>query len=617
MVPDGGGGIPLSIGDTGTGAGIVGNYDHDPLIDELGRRGWTSTATPRSSRSPTTESDFGDLDEIHHQTFEDLDTKQWRRRPVIDINVDSDFLLNNYDWILDGDGNTFAIFRVRGNTNMIMSNSSIGLGPSGVGGPINPTTGGIGQLGAIFVQYQEPKDNTDEVFNFDNVILNGVGFWDLNAFQGGCLRRQREHRTRHPERTGMLSVHQQFCNSHEQRPLDALRRGEEPRCRNPPCSVWSPSGSRQRRFAAEIAGVSSPKNRPRNVLQSVVRRGGLKPPLLFSGPSRASCRGVAVAYHSRLSLSLVAGPFLAALVAAPGAALAQDAPSEPQGLLREPPAIERVVVFADRRQGNGELTNGYYIDFANMIPGAGWLSAGPGWRQWYAPRQPVRRHVGRHVVARLQDGAGEGRAAQTRGSRLAVGSQLRLQDFTQVAYYGEGPDSLESNASEYRLTSKNLVGYATFRPVQWIGIGGSIGWLKPNVRERAGFFERDRPGTEELFPDDVVFAQPEQPAFVHGEASITADTRDFPGHPTRGGLYRAAAANYSDRDGGLFSFRRYEAEGAQFIPLADSRVVIALHGWLVGVRYGRGRAVPFYLQPSLGGHDSLRSSTPTVFTIAI
>jgi hypothetical protein len=41
-------------------------------------------------------------------------------------------------------------------------------------------------LGALFVQYEEPTGNTDKVFNFQNVILNGVGIWDLNAFRKGA-----------------------------------------------------------------------------------------------------------------------------------------------------------------------------------------------------------------------------------------------------------------------------------------------------------------------------------------------------------------------------------------------------------------------------------------------
>jgi hypothetical protein len=49
---------------------------------------------------------------------------------------------------------------------------------------------------------------------------------------------------------------------------------------------------------------------------------------------------------------------------------------------------------------------------------------------------------------------------------------------------------------------------------------------------------------------------------------------DHPGHPTSGGLYRAAAASYSDRDAGVNSFRRYEIEASQFVPLFAKKWVL-------------------------------------------
>ncbi len=190
--------------------------------------------------------------------------------------------------------------------------------------------------------------------------------------------------------------------------------------------------------------------------------------------------------------------------------------------MREPAVIERVVVFADRRQANGELTNGYCIDFANMISGAGWISAGPGYRKWYGKDSLFVDASA--AISRREYRMAQGRVELPKlfRSRLAVGSQVRLRDFMQVNYFGEGPGSLESNVSEYRLASRDLVGYATLRPVEWLAVGASIGWLKPNVKPRAGFFERDRPGTQELFPGNIVFSRPEQPSFVHGHVSMTA-----------------------------------------------------------------------------------------------
>jgi hypothetical protein len=290
---------------------------------------------------------------------------------------------------------------------------------------------------------------------------------------------------------------------------------------------------------------------------------------------------------------MVASLTLALLCAHAPSALAQEPPnSEPQGFIGEPGVIERAIVFGDRHS-NGDVTNGFYTDFWNMIPGAGWISAGPGYRHWYE-RDRVFVDASAAISWRGYKTA-QARLELPRlaRSRLLIGSQIRWQDFTQVNFYGEGGDALESNRSEYRLRSTNLVGYATLRPVEWVDVGAQVGWLKPDTR-----------GT---FPADIAFAVPNQPTFVHSEMSMTADTRDFPSHPTRGGLFRAAVANYSDRDAGVFSFRRYETEAAHFLPLAGSRVVVALHGWLVASDTDEGRFVPFYLQPSLGGHNTLRS----------
>ena len=280
--------------------------------------------------------------------------------------------------------------------------------------------------------------------------------------------------------------------------------------------------------------------------------------------------------------------------------------SEPEGLLAEPMIIQRVVIFGDRHFANGEMTQGWYIDSFNMIPGAGWLSGGPGYRYW-GKNDSIFANASAAISWRGYK-AMQGRVEFPKllRSRLLAGAQVRWVDYQQIAYFGEGPSSLETDRSEYRLKATDTVGYATFRPVKWLGIGAEAGLLKPSVGLPGGLFQGKEPPTQDLFSNDVAFTIPSQPAFVHTETSITADTRDFPGHPTRGGLYRAAAGNFSDRDDGLLSFRRYDVEAAQFLPLAGSRVVLALHGWLVATDTSPGRFVPFYLQPSLGGHNSLR-----------
>ena len=278
-----------------------------------------------------------------------------------------------------------------------------------------------------------------------------------------------------------------------------------------------------------------------------------------------------------------------------------ESATEPQGFLVEPELVERFVIFSNRHFGNGEAKNGFYASLWNMIPGAGWFSGGPGYRRWYAGDRffvdgsaAISTRGYKMAQARFE--------ALRLAERLTLGTQARFQNFGHVRFFGEGPDSLESNRSEYGLESKNLVGYAIYRPHKVLAVGAELGWLSPSIRSSS----EDQPGVRELFPADLVFAVDDQPSFLHSELSITADTRDFPGHPTRGSVARAAMTNYSDRDTGVFGFRRYETEGAHFIPLAGSRVVVALRGWLAGSDTSEGQAVPFYLQPSLGGHNTLR-----------
>jgi hypothetical protein len=128
-----------------------------------------------------------------------------------------------------------------------------------------------------------------------------------------------------------------------------------------------------------------------------------------------------------------------------------------------------------------------------MIPGAGWIYGGPGYRHWYA-RDRVFIDASAAVSWRGY------KATQARfelpkiaGSRLAFGSQVRWQDFTQVNVFGPRPESLEIDVSKYRLKSSDLVGYATLRPIQWLAVGAHIGWLQPSVLPRSGIFKRDRP----------------------------------------------------------------------------------------------------------------------------
>jgi outer membrane protein assembly factor BamA len=72
-------------------------------------------------------------------------------------------------------------------------------------------------------------------------------------------------------------------------------------------------------------------------------------------------------------------------------------------------------------------------------------------------------------------------------------------------------------------------------------------------------------------------------------------------------LLRGAATHFDDRDTGAFTHRRYEGEFAGFVPMAGERMVLALRGWIVTTPRDDNTSVPFYMLPSLGGSNTLRS----------
>jgi hypothetical protein len=299
-------------------------------------------------------------------------------------------------------------------------------------------------------------------------------------------------------------------------------------------------------------------------------------------------------------VKLLIGCAIALTFLSPTVSYAQEPPAvpssatEPQGFIPEPDPITRATLFADRQLGKGDLTNGIYWDYGNMIPGAGWGSIGPGYRHWYGKDSIYVDASAAISVHNYKIGQARFELPKFLKSRLALGAQARWQDFGRVDFFGVGNDTTSDMRSIYGVKSTQLTAYASLRPFRWMDIDAQIGWMNPRVRHTEG---------------SLLIGVDEQRTFVPTEVSMTIDTRDFPGHPTSGVVLRGARARYDDRTSGTNTFRRYEAEAAGFIPIAGSRVVLGLHGWLVRSDVEAGQSMPFYLQPSLGGVNTLRSYT--------
>ena len=84
------------------------------------------------------------------------------------VNLD----LGDFDIVIDGVADSSVIFRVPDETNVETSNSFIGIG-----------TRGIGLNNVLFYTDQA---NEDTHFNLQNLVVNGVAFWDFSDFNGSA-----------------------------------------------------------------------------------------------------------------------------------------------------------------------------------------------------------------------------------------------------------------------------------------------------------------------------------------------------------------------------------------------------------------------------------------------
>jgi hypothetical protein len=308
-----------------------------------------------------------------------------------------------------------------------------------------------------------------------------------------------------------------------------------------------------------------------------------------------------------MNASLTALTLAGALVIA-SVTQAQTRASGVTPLFDEPRPIANAISWVEDfdKDDDGQPGDGFYPELGHMISGAGWISAGPGYR----------RHIWRGTALVDVSAAISWRTykiAQGRlefphlaNSRLTLGSKLLWQDYTQVRYFGAGPDSLETGVSDYRIQASDVVGYATWQATSSVAVTGTAGWLsRPGLSSSTGSFDRGEPDTLALYRTEPAAALARQPGFVHGQIAIAADTRNHANYPTRGALVRAAWSTYRDRGDGSLTFGRYEGEAACFMPVGGP-AVIAARFWGVITDAGRGHDVPFYLLPSLGGHTTLR-----------
>jgi hypothetical protein len=187
---------------------------------------------------------------------------------------------------------------------------------------------------------------------------------------------------------------------------------------------------------------------------------------------------------------------------------------------------------------------------------------------------------------------------------LELSTDGGYQNAGSVWYFGEGPNSLKSNKTdfdrEFTTTHFAMLGHF-FDKKLTVGyiLGGLLVHVGPGNRT-------DTPPTEQLFTEADTPGLTQQSNFITGTTTIQLDlTR--PGFSNPEGLQlEADDSQFFDRSGNQANFHLLETQATYYLPFTNGMRTLVFRARNETAFAENNQVVPFYLQPTLGGPDDLR-----------
>jgi outer membrane protein assembly factor BamA len=270
-----------------------------------------------------------------------------------------------------------------------------------------------------------------------------------------------------------------------------------------------------------------------------------------------------------------------------------------------PEGAERVIVKAQNSLPYRLLTGGargFAVSFGNMVPGSG-FAIGPRYSKSMWEGNLILQAEARVAVNQSYGGRVEVSVPRLFSDHAFATFSTQHRNISAMPYYGPGPNSTKTGRSNYLLEDTNV----EFRPGVRVFKGLSAGLVGSYLGVNTG------PGqatayisTEEQYGTAAAPGIDRQTNFWRGGGFVEYDWRDQIYYPSSGGKYSAQYVRYLDRNLGAYSFLRLDLDASQYIPLFNRTRVFALHGSSSLTTAGNGQVVPFYVQPTLGGSNTLR-----------
>lgn len=248
--------------------------------------------------------------------------------------------------------------------------------------------------------------------------------------------------------------------------------------------------------------------------------------------------------------------------------------------------------------------NGPSLKFGGLPTGGG-FSLGPQ----YTRQDLLDEHLtwNTFVVGSTRKWYGGGSSFDFHGllnDHLQFSTDGAYQNAAGVWYFGEGPSSSKNDKTDFRreFTTTHFAALGHFLD-QRLTVGYIVGGLLVHVGpgDLSG-----TPTTEDLFNGGNTPGLVQQSNFVTGTSTIQLDlTRPLFSNP-EGLLLEANDSQFFDRSGHEANFHLLETQATYYLPFTNGMRTLVFRLRNETAFAHDPLAVPFYLQPTLGGPDDLR-----------
>jgi outer membrane protein assembly factor BamA len=188
--------------------------------------------------------------------------------------------------------------------------------------------------------------------------------------------------------------------------------------------------------------------------------------------------------------------------------------------------------------------------------------------------------------------------------KLRTDLKTRFVYAGHLSFFGVGNETEKDEETNFKYQPFTVGFVETFRPGRFVFVGGGLEYMRIDT----GPGDSDSvPSTEEEFTPENAPGLGTDPDYVNTSLFCAFDWRQSPGYTTSGGYYRFDFTDYNEQGGeDLFSFRRYDVELDQYVPIFRANQILAFRALTSFTEVEDGAQVPFFLMPKLGGSKELR-----------